>query len=411
MAPGHWRADEKTFVAFYTGKMVAAFDFAYQRWVSGHAARAKWQPLDFADKDWCPEFVAPLDAVRHQWQGGARLVFRDFARATDERTMIASVIPAWPCGNKVPLLAEEGQMSVAHQLALCCVLNSFAYDFIVRKRITGMNLNKFILDETPVPDLAVTPVELSVIGARLCMVHEVFAGAWLELLEACPELGERSWNEHWAVEPADRLELRAISDAIVAHLYGLDEGQFRWVLRNCDFPKDQLSELAFRSRLPAKGFWRTGVGSAEHPLRRAWSCDPELRLTNLALVAFVELDRLKFQLGGDLGDAVAAFAPASGRGGWRLPERLHLADFGLGQDRCAEEPHELRARLRRESSMTQSASRASWSDCRRVAEEWRELWAGSARLPSAPPMAGARRGRRGRRVSATGQAKLFGGDE
>ena len=411
LGPGHWRSGEKTFVAFYTGKMVAPFDFAFQRWVSGHAVRATWQPLDFAEKDWCPEFVAPLDAVRHRWQGGTRLVFRDITNATNERTMLASVIPAWPCGNKVPLLAEEGQVSVAHQLAVCCVLNSFAYDFVVRNRITGINLNKFILDETPVPDLATTPVELSVIGARLCMVHEVFAGAWLELLESCPGLGERPWKSHWVVDPADRLELRAIADAIVAHLYGLDEDQFRWVLRNCDVPRDQLSDLAFRARLPAKGFWRTGIGAAEHAWRQAWSCEPELRLTNLALVAFVELDRLKNSLRGDLAAAVATFAPIKGSGVWRLPDRLRLRDYGLGHDLRAEEAQELRSRLRRESPTTESVSQTSWSDCRRVAEKLRGLWPGSDREPPASPEVGTRRGRRGGRDSATGQAKLFGGDE
>jgi hypothetical protein len=410
LMPGHWRSDEQTFVAFYTGKMVAPFDFAFQRWVSGHAVRATWQPLAFADKDWYPEFVAPLDAVRRQWQGGTRLVFRDITNATNERTMLASVIPAWPCGNKVPLLAEEGQVSVAHQLTLCCVLNSLAYDFVVRNRITGINLNKFILDETPVPDLATVPVQLSVIGARLCMVHDVFAGAWLQLLETCPELGERPWKSHWAVDPADRLELRAISDAIVAHLYGLDEGQFRWILRNCDVPKDQLSGLAFRARLPAKGFWRTGIGSAEHPWRQAWSCQPEFRLTNLSVVAFVELDRLKRSLGGDLTAAVAAFAPINRVGAWQLPDRLRLRDYGLGQDQRAEAVQEVRPRLRRETSADRDGQ-GSWGDCRRIAADWRGLWAGRTQEVPAALAAGIPSGRRGGRDSAAGQGKLFGGDE
>ena len=410
VAPGHWRSGEKTFVAFYTGKMVAPFDFAFQQWVSGHAVRATWQPLDFSNKDWHPEFVSPLDAVRRTWGGGTRLVFRDITNATNERTMIASVIPAWPCGNKVPLLAEEGQVSVAYQLALCCVLNSFAYDFVVRNRITGINLNKFILDETPVPDLATTPFELSVIGARLCMVHEVFAGAWLKLLESCPDLGDRPWKAHWAVDAADRLELRAMADAIVAHLYGLDEDQFRWILRNCDVPKDQLSELVVRARLPSKGFWRTGIGSAEHPWRQAWSCEPEFRLTNLALVAFVELDRLKRRFGGELGAAVAAFAPTTGRGGWQIPDRLRLRDYGLGQDQRAEAAQELRPRLRRECS-DDGGTQLSWEKCERIAGEWRELWAGSPQELPAPLAAGTRRGRRAARSSAAGQAKLFGGDE
>lgn len=202
-----------------------------------------------------------------------------------------------------------------------------------------------------------------------------------------------------------------MADAIVAHLYGLDEDQFRWVLRNCDVPSDQLSDLAFRARLPAKGFWRTGIGATEHAWRQAWSCEPELRLTNLALVAFVELDRLKNSLKGDLAAAVAAFAPIKGSGGWRLPERLRLRDYGLGHDLRAEEAQELRSRLRRESPTTESVSQTSWSDCRLVAEKLRGLWPGSDREPPASPEVGTRRGRRVGRDSATGQAKLFGGDE
>ena len=410
LGPGHWEANQRTFIAFYSGKMVSQFDFSFQRWVSGHAASATWEQVPFAEKDWYPEFVSPLDAVPRQWQGGTRLVFRDFARATDERTMIAAVIPAWPCGNKVPLLAEEGQMPVAQQLAMCCVLNSFAYDFVVRCRSTGMNLNKFILDETPVPDLATAPMQLSVIGARLCMVHDVFAAAWLSLLDACPELGERPWQSHWALDPSDRLELRAISDAIVAHLYGLDEDQFRWILRNCDVPKDQLAELAFRARLPSKGFWRTGVGSAEHQWRRAWNCEPEFRLPNLALVAFIELDRLKVKLGGDLAASIAAFAPIGGSGGWKLPDRLRLRDYGLGQDHRAEEAQPLRARLRRDSS-DESNRQASWIDCSRIAEGLRGLWANRSREVPASVVTGARCSRNGGNRSAAGQGKLFGGDK
>ena len=302
-------------------------------------------------------------------------MFRDITIATNERTMLASVIPAWPCGNKVPFIAEEQQVSVAHQLALCCVPNSFAYDFVVRNLITGINLNKFILDETPVPDLAdQIPVALSVIGARLCMVHEVFAAAWLKLLQTCPELGMRPWKLQWAVDPADRLELRAISEAIVAHLYGLDEQQFRWILRNCDHPKNRLAEIAFRAQLPAKGFWRTGVGSAEHPWRQAWACDPEFRLTNLAIVTFVELNRLKGKLGGDFAAAVAAFAPLGGPGGWHLPDRLRLLDYGLGQDRRAEVAQELRPLLRRDDLRGESDAQTSWKECRRVAADLQMLW-------------------------------------
>jgi hypothetical protein len=409
LAPGQWKLGERNFVAFYTGKMVAPFDFAFQRWVSGHGNTAVWDPLNFSEKDWHPEFISPLNLSARVWRGGTRLVFRDITNATNERTMLAAVIPAWPCGNKVPLLAEEGQVSVKLQLALCCVLNSFAYDFVVRNRITGINLNKFILDETPIPDLSITPAELSMIGARLSLVHDVFAKAWLELLETFPKLGDRPWTSYWATDPFDRLELRAKADAIVAHLYGLDEDQFRWILRNCDIPREQLSELSFRAQLPSKGFWRTGIGSAEHPLRRAWDCEPELRLTNLALVAFVELDRLKLRFGGDLGAAVAAFAPITGTGGWRLPDRLRLRDYALGQDGRAEEAQELRPQLNCEK-LDACVDYRPWADCQRIEEEQRDVWSFKTGQVDAL-VVGAPRDRSTGKGSAGIQASLFESEE
>jgi hypothetical protein len=409
LGPGHWEAAGKKYVAFYTGKMVAPFDFAFQKWISGHGQAAVWQTIAFTAKTWLPEFVADADMIKRPWRGGTRLVFRDMTNATNERTMLASVIPAWPCGNKVPLLAEQGQVSVAHQLGLCCVLNSFLYDFIARNRMTGINLNKFILDETPVPNCAKLPVELSVIGARLCMVHEAFAAPWLELLEACPSLGDQEWTKLWAIDIASRLELRAISDAIVAHLYGLNEDQFRWVLRNCDFPKEKLAAVAFRATLPAKGFWRTGVGSAEHPWRQAWKCEPEFRLPNLALVAFIELDRLKRTLHGDIAAAVAAFAPVNGHGGWQLPERVRLRDFGLGQASREDDVQELRPYLCREFAVDRPSER-SWEDCRQIAGGLEHLWKSEGQDAAAPTTTDMGRILPAKRSIDARQTRLFGAD-
>ena len=406
-APGHWSVNGSSYVAFYTGKMVTAFDFAFQRWESGHGIAAVWRPQPFSEKDWAPEFVAPLNALKRLWGGGTRLVFRDITNATNERTMLAAVIPAWPCGNKLPLIAEEEEVPLAQQLALCCILNSFTYDFVVRNRITGINLNKFILDETPIPSLDGVPVELSVIGARLCLTHEVFAQAWLELLEICPSLSAQDWSSLWAIDLVSRLELRAVADAIVAHLYGVNEAQFRWILRNCDFPKCQLSQRAFRKTLPPKGFWRTGVGAAEHELRQAWSCEPEVRLPNLSLVAFIELGRLKECLGGDLRAAISQFAPVSGLDGWRLPDRIRLRDFSIGRDQRAAEFQELRPLLIREFPPSISVAR-TWDDCEEASRALREARMRFAVDPHRLET-DVEGGRRRKRPRSSTSPELFGG--
>ena len=165
--------------------------------------------------------------------------------------------------------------------------------------------------------------------------------------------------------------MRAVADAIVANLYGVNEEQYRWILRDCDFPKCQLSQRSFRKSLPPKGFWRTGVGAAEHEWRQAWSCEPEVRLPNLSLVAFIELGRLKECVGGDVRAARSKFAPVSGLGGWRLPDRIRLRDFSIGRDQRAAEFQELRPLLIREFPPSTSAAR-TWEACNEASKAMRE---------------------------------------
>jgi hypothetical protein len=108
---------------------------------------------------------------------------------------------------------------------------------------------------------------------------------------------------------------------------------------------------------------------------------------------------------------VRAFAPASGRGGWTLPERLRLRDYGLGQDDRAEEAQVLRPALQREGARQDGDAQNSWGECRRVAEHLRTLWGGTSNEAADPTSVAVRPGRRSARASAAGQSALFGSDE
>src|SRR6202022_710233 len=121
-----------------------------------------------------------------------------------------------------------------------------------------------IVSETPLPSPEGIPRELCILTARLAMSHKVFALEWLTLFESYADLGDRDWQWWWAIRPAQRLACRAAIEAIVATLYGLGEQDVRWILRECDYPAETLARSEFRRQLPPKGFWRVGVGSAEH---------------------------------------------------------------------------------------------------------------------------------------------------
>ncbi len=129
----------------------------------------------------------------------------------------------------------------------------------------------------------------------------------------------------FALSPRERVRGRAIADALVATLYGLDEPDFRSLLADCDHP---LSTVASRksSELRGTGFWRV---DKDKP--------PELRHTVLAQIAFADLLRHIDSAGGDRETGIRSFMLQNYGEGWHLPETLRLADYNLGHDNRARE--------------------------------------------------------------------------
>jgi hypothetical protein len=161
-----------------------------------------------------------------------RLGLRDVARATDERTLIAAVIPPGTAlGHHVPFFHRSLQddpkqgyrtlMDAESMLLLCGVLNSLVLDFVVRRKISTA-LTKAILATLPIPDPPVDGPERAAIvelAGRLTCVSPAFEELAQVVGVRCGPLGA---NERFA--------LRAALDARVAHLYGLSEAQLRLVL-------------------------------------------------------------------------------------------------------------------------------------------------------------------------------------
>lgn len=74
-------------------------------------------------------------------EAGEKLVFRDKARSTDERTIIAAVLPRKSAfGHTLNGIA----LSEEHH-TLCWLLNSIAFDFLARFRIGGQHASPYLL--------------------------------------------------------------------------------------------------------------------------------------------------------------------------------------------------------------------------------------------------------------------------
>jgi hypothetical protein len=172
-----------------------------------------------------------------------RLGFRDIARNTDSRTMIATVIPPAFHGNKLPTVVvfdddRNRLIQVSEQLFLCGVWNSFVLDAILRLKVSA-TLNFFYIYSLPVPRLTERDPQFQFVVERaaklICTTSE-----FDDLAKA---VGLKSHKES-ATDPADRALIRAELDGMVAHLYGLTEEEFIHVLSTFPLVEQSVKDAA-----------------------------------------------------------------------------------------------------------------------------------------------------------------------
>lgn len=147
-----------------------------------------------------------------------RIAFRDVARATDNRTMIACLVPgSIVITNKAPyLLWPKGDER--DQAFLLGVLCSMPLDWYAR-RVVEVSVNFHLFNAFPIPDPGRgDPIRRRVeeLSGRLAAVDESFE-VWAE--EVGVPVG--------SVSDAEKPEMLAELDAAVSVLYGLDESDIR----------------------------------------------------------------------------------------------------------------------------------------------------------------------------------------
>ena len=193
-----------------------------------------------------------------------RLGFRKIARNTDIRTMIATIIPPnfhSESFQSVRTHDENGKRLIDNStlLCLCGLWNSFVLDYLLRLRVTA-NVNFFYVYQLPVPRLQKGDKWFDAIVTRaaklICTTPEFDELAKeVELaqkdphpLAPSPKTGEGGQessltplsqggrgaggegNTYGVTNEIERGKLRAELDGIIAHIYGLTEIEFQYIL-------------------------------------------------------------------------------------------------------------------------------------------------------------------------------------
>lgn len=224
-------ADESVWAPLIEGRMVGQYDFFQKSWVSGSGRRARWEFNAARALSECrPQFVTPIrPADPLDPSLGARLAICDVTAATNTRTVHATWVPSrWTCGNTAPVLRFESEELAFAGLA---VLNSMVFDWLARRVVAGLHLNKFYLAALPWPALSAAAVRrLSHAGLVLASLTPRFSGAaGPKVVQGC------AYGD-------DRVSIHAGIEREVAEGYSLS--------------REMLAEVFDSDRNDRRGFWR-----------------------------------------------------------------------------------------------------------------------------------------------------------
>ena len=191
---------------------------------------------------WVDKIEVDDRLTRRSWDRGWLLGWRDICRSSDERTVIATVIPRSAVGNKFPLLLTDQPTTKVALLAAS--LSSFALDYCARQKMSGTTLNFYLAKQLPV----LPPSAYEEWESWICnRILELTYTSW-DIEAFAQDLGDDRPPFRWDEER--RSVMRAELDAAFFHLYGLDHGDVEYIMET--FPivkrKDIQQYGTFRTK-------------------------------------------------------------------------------------------------------------------------------------------------------------------
>ena len=139
-------------VPLYEGRLVHQFDDRAKRYLLGAGRKAVWETQGLGDRSIEPHFYVERSVAKAVGAGAARPGFCDVTGNANERTMLATLIPADAvAGNKVPTVRFDVETPALPCLWLG-LFNSLVLDWVARRRV-ATTLNYFQLLQLPFPRL------------------------------------------------------------------------------------------------------------------------------------------------------------------------------------------------------------------------------------------------------------------
>lgn len=148
-------------VPLYEGKMVQMFDHRAADVVvnAANLKRAAQQEAINADEKSAsgrypvPQYWVLASEVEKTWDGDWCIAYKSVTAPSNMRTMIDAIVPKCGVGNSMAMLLPESGHEASYAAwapLLMANLSSMVFDFALRQKVQGQNLNWFIVEQAVV---------------------------------------------------------------------------------------------------------------------------------------------------------------------------------------------------------------------------------------------------------------------
>ena len=181
------------------------------------------------------------DRLAGRWDADWMLGWRDICRSTDERTVIAALLPRAALANTLPLASI---LEPRYAPLLVAALSSLALDYVARQKVAGTHLTMIYLRQLPLPSPQTLEVHSTYISARVLELAYTAA----DMFPVAKQMGDCGAPFCW--EESRRRIIRAELDALFFHLYGIRRDDVAYILDT--FPiirrKDEAKYGSYRTK-------------------------------------------------------------------------------------------------------------------------------------------------------------------
>jgi len=167
---------EEVWLPLYEAKMIWHYDHRFGTYEGVTSRRSTHLPNPGPEEHADPAFLPRLwywvpaeevEARLGDWKRGWLLGFRNVTNATNERTAIFSLLPRVGVGNNLPIVLL-GDLPAHLFAGLAVNLQGLAFDWVVRQKLAGVNMNFFYVEQLPVlPPSSYTAEDIAFIVPRV----------------------------------------------------------------------------------------------------------------------------------------------------------------------------------------------------------------------------------------------------